>query len=285
MSWIELKLIIPESTLEKVSAYIFAMGCEGMNVREDSIIIYFSQHKWSEEVQSAIVQFIQHFDPAFSEKNLRIKSMAEQDWNQVWKESFRQIRLTSRVIVKPPWDKYKGIEGEIVITINPKMAFGTGHHESTQLIIESLEKLVKPEMSVFDVGTGSGILAIIAEKLGAERIVAIDNDAVAIKNAREGLVLNKCTKTRLFVAVPEYIDPEEFDLILANINRNVLLHYAPYFPLFMTLNAKIVLSGILLSDERIVTSHFVENGFKLIRKTAKRDWLLLIFELIKKPEA
>ncbi len=284
MSWIELQLLIDDKMLEDISGYLFAMGCEGMNVTEDSVVVYFSQSKWSDEIRSAIIEYIRHFEPTFTERNFKIKSMAEQDWNQIWKESFRKIRLTNRISIKPPWDNYKGVSGEIVVTIDPKMAFGTGHHESTQLIIESLEKLIKQDMSVFDVGTGSGILSIISENLGAEKIVAIDNDEIAIKNAREGLLLNKCKRVRLFVASLEYIDYEEFDLVLANINRNVLLHYASSFPLFMKLNAKLALSGILLSDEGLVTKTYQQNGFKVVSKSAKRDWLSLVFELIKKEE-
>lgn len=284
MSWIELKLVMSEAVLEKVSSYIFAMGCEGMNVRENEIIVYYNQHKWSEEVRFALVQYIQHFEPSFTENNIKISAMADQDWNQVWRENFRLLRLTNRIVVKPPWEKYRGLKGEIVVTINPKMAFGTGHHESTQLIIELLEKYIDPESSVFDVGTGSGILAIIAEKLGAEKIIAIDKDTNAIKNAHESLVLNKCKKIRLFPAIPEYLDYEEFDLVLANINRNELLKYAALFPLFMKINAKIILSGILLMDENIIIKTFLNNGFKLISKTAKKDWLSVVFELIKKEQ-
>ena len=202
----------------------------------------------------------------------------------MWRSSFKQLRLTYRIIIKPPWDTYKGVEGEIVVTIDPKMAFGTGHHESTQLIIENMEKLITPQTSVLDIGTGSGILAILAEKLNAEKIMAIDNDPVATKNAIENAKANECKRIKLFTAPLELMEPEEFDLVFANINKNVLLNYAPYFQLFMRLNAKIVLSGILLSDEVQITDAFQKNGFKPIKKFAKKDWLSIIFELVEKKE-
>jgi len=283
MRWIELKLTVSDSTLENISAYIFAMGCEGMNVTDEAVIMYFSQHKWSEEIKSAIVQYIQYFEPLFTSRNLKTKSVADKDWNKIWQEGFKKIRLTNRFIIKPSWDNYEGVPGEIVITINPKMAFGTGHHESTQLIIESMELFVKPGMNIFDVGTGSAILAIVAEKLGAAKIIAIDNDPVAIKNAQENILLNNCLNTHLFISEPELLDHEEFDLVLANINRNVLIQYAPLFPLFMKLNAKIIISGVLLSDENTMVATFRQNGFKLEKKSGKKDWLLLVFQLEKKP--
>jgi len=284
MSWIELKLKIPEDILEKISAYLFAMGCEGMNVQKNSVTVYFSQLKWSDEISTAIQQYIGHFIPGFSTKLIQLKSIKDKNWMELWRAGFKQLRLTYKIIIKPPWDTYKGVEGEIVVSIDPKMAFGTGHHESTQLIIENMEKLINPETSVLDVGTGSGILAILAEKLNAEKIMAIDNDPVAIKNAIENAKVNECSRLKLFNAPLELMEPEEFDLVFANINRNVLLKYAPYFQLFMGLNAKIILSGILLSDEIIITDTFQKNGFKPIKKFAKKDWLSMIFELVEKKE-
>lgn len=282
MSWIEFELKISEPVLEKVSAYLFAMGCEGMNVLQNSVIVYFSQYKWTDEIKTAIMHYIGHFLPIFSEKFIRIKSIKDKNWNEVWRSGFKKLRLTDKIIIKPPWDQYNGSAGEVVVTIDPKMAFGTGHHESTQLIIENMEKLIHSESAVLDIGTGSGILAILAEKFGAEKITAIDNDPIAVENARENLIVNHCTKIKLFASALEFMQPEEFDLILANINRNVLLHYAPFFSMFMRLNAKIVLSGILRSDEIIISDTFQKNGFKPLKKYAKKDWLSMIFELAEK---
>lgn len=284
MSWIELKLKIPEETLEKISSYLFAMGCEGMNVQKNSVVVYFSQLKWTDEIRTAIVQYISHFIPMFSAKLFQVKAIKDKNWMELWKSNFKQLRLTYKIIIKPPWDNYKATPGEIVVTIDPKMAFGTGHHESTQLIIENMEKLVTPETSVLDVGTGSGILAIIAEKLNAEKIMAIDNDPVAINNARENAIINGCKRLKLFSAPLEMLEPEEFDLILANINRNVLMQYASYFPLFMRLNAKIMLSGVLLIDEKLVIDTYQKLGFRVVKRFAKKDWLAIIFELIDKKE-
>lgn len=284
MSWIEFELKIPEPILEEISAYLFAMGCEGMNVQKNSVVVYFSQHKWTDEIKTAIMQYISHFVPIFSEKFIKIKTIKDKNWNEIWRSGFKQLRLTGKIIIKPPWDDYNGVPGEVVVTIDPKMAFGTGHHESTQLIIENMEKRIQPESSVLDIGTGSGILAILAEKLGAEKIMAIDNDLIAVKNARENLIVNHCNKIKLFASALELMEPEEFDLILANINRNVLLHYAPYFSLFLRLNAKIVLSGILLSDEIIISENFQKHGFKPVKKFAKKDWLCIIFELVEKKQ-
>ena len=144
MAWIELKINITQSALEKISAYLFALGCEGINVFASEIIIYFSRYRWSEEIKKGMVEFIRQIIPDFSTRDIQIKRVANQDWNKNWKLHFRQIRIGNNIIVTPPWEKYHGKAGQSVITINPQMAFGTGHHESTQLVAMETEKLLKP---------------------------------------------------------------------------------------------------------------------------------------------
>ena len=195
MSWIEIKLNIPQEKMESISAYLFAQGCEGVNLTEKNVIVYFSQFRWSNEIKLALIDYIGGFVPSFSAKDIYVVRFADQDWNKKWKEYFKPLRITPRIVVIPPWETYKGKVGEIVITIDPKMAFGTGHHESTQLIIAGLEKWLKEGMSVLDAGTGSGILAIIADKLGADSVMAFDNDPVALKNAFENAQLNGVSNT------------------------------------------------------------------------------------------
>jgi len=108
MSWIELKLRIPEDILEKISAYLFAMGCEGMNVKKNIVIIYFSQLKWSNEISTAIQQYISHFIPRFSTKLIQVKSIKDKNWMEIWRAGFKQLRLTYKIIIKPPWDNRPG---------------------------------------------------------------------------------------------------------------------------------------------------------------------------------
>jgi ribosomal protein L11 methyltransferase len=167
-----------------------------------------------------------------------------------------------------------------VITIDPKMAFGTGHHESTQLIIAGMEEWVKEGMDVLDAGTGSGILAIIADKLGAGSVLAFDNDPVAIKNAFENAQLNGLSKKVNFIlANPEMLNPSEYDLILANINSNVLIKYAVLFADLLKKDGKILLSGLLRKDEFKMLQIFNQAGFVLVQKNSKKDWLFLVLEL------
>jgi len=283
MSWIEIKLNLSQTLLEEISGYLFAQGCEGINIKEDGIFGYFNRHRWSEEIKLGIVHYIQDIVPSFGLRDMKIVNVSEQDWNKSWKEFFKPILVSSRVVVKPPWEEYRERGGEIILTINPQMAFGTGHHESTKLVIRALEKWLKPHMSVLDVGTGSGILAVLADKLGADSVVAIDNDPVALKNAYENAQLNDTsTNVRFYLAQAEVIHQSEYDLVLANINRNVLIKYAEIFSGVLKNEGKCILSGLLRQDEKIITEVYQKAGFSLLEKNNLKDWLSIVFQMSKK---
>ena len=280
MSWIEIKLSLPQDKLELISGYLFAQGCEGINVTDEGILVYFSQFRWSAEIKLALLDYIQEFIPGFGTRHIKVISLSDKDWNKNWKSFFKPIHITSQLVVKPPWEEYNQKQGEIVLTINPQMAFGTGHHESTQLVAQCLEKHMKPGMHVLDIGTGSGILALFAEKLGAESVIAVDNDPVALKNAFENARLNNSSgNVKFFVGQPENLNPSDYDIVMANINRNVLLRYADLFPKFLNVEGKLMLSGILLSDENIMVNSLEKCGFQLLDKKAMKEWLLLLFKL------
>ncbi len=280
MSWIEIKINIPLEKMESISAYLFAQGCEGVNITEKHAIVYFSQFRWSNEIKLALIDYIGEFVSPFSARDIQVVRFADQDWNKKWKEYFKPIRISNRIVITPSWETHRRNREDIVITIDPKMAFGTGHHESTQLMIAGMEKWVKKGMDVLDAGTGSGILAIIADKLGAESVMAFDNDPVALKNAFENAQLNSTSKNvKFYLANPEMLQPSEYDLILANINRNVLIKYADLFADLLKKEGKIMLSGLLLRDEPKMLQAFNQAGFVLVQKNAKKDWLLLTLEL------
>jgi ribosomal protein L11 methyltransferase len=285
MSWIELKLDVPNHLVEQISAYLFANGCEGINVREEEVVVYFSTHRWSNEVKVSVIKFIQYVVPGFSAKNITVQSLTEHDWNADWKKHFKPVKITGMVAVRPPWEEYKASTGEIVITINPKMAFGTGHHESTKLVMVEMVKFVKPGMHVLDLGTGSGILAILANQLGADAVLGVDNDMESIKNSTENLALNNITSGVQFgFAELQQVTPSDYDVVVANINKNVLMQNAPLLPEYLKLGGYLILSGILLRDEISITQQYRSNGFEIKKRNAMKDWLSLVFELVKKEE-
>jgi ribosomal protein L11 methyltransferase len=280
MGWIELRLKIKQEILEQISSYLFAMGCEGIYVRRSDICVYFLHTQWSDEVQGALIAYISKFDTSFSSRSLRVVSFTGQDWNRKWQETFKTIKVGRNVFISPPWDPYKTKEGEIGIIINPQMAFGTGHHESTQLIISCMETYVHPGIEVLDVGTGSGILVFAALKMGAVKVLGIDNDPVAIKNAMENKLLNDAdNQSQFIIAEMNQLYNTHYDMILANINRPVILELASVFPKYLKMQGVLILSGILIRDEIQILKDLQDAGFQFIQKQSKKEWLAIVFKL------
>src|SRR5206468_11901790 len=165
-----------------------------------------------------------------------------------------------------------GVEHEIVIT--PKMSFGTGHHATTWLMMQQMREVDFKGKKVFDFGTGTGILSILAEKLGASKIEAIDVDHWSIENANENAQRNGCGKISFYLT--SEIPNDSFHIILANINRNVILQYLEVLSKRFT--EKILLSGLLTTDENMVVDACKKHRMRLVRRTEKNNWICLLLE-------
>jgi ribosomal protein L11 methyltransferase len=279
MSWIEIRLNIPRQKAEDISAYLFAMGCAGIHQDEHEIIIYFSKYNWSEEIRAGLVGYIGRIIPAFKRRQMQVKALSDQDWNNNWKQYFKPVRITRKIVVLPPWENYHPQPGDVRIVIDPQMAFGTGQHESTQLMIQVLEKELKAGMKVFDVGTGSGILAIVADKLGAGSVVAVDSDEDAFHNAVQNSILNSVSAgVHIMLSPLENVPRQKCDLVLANINKNTLLTCADLFADFLSEQGRLILSGILVADEPKMVAEYTKHGFHLLAKRVKKEWLSLTFK-------
>lgn len=200
----------------------------------------------------------------------------ERNWNEEWESQFHPVIVKNFASIRAPFHKpLKGIEHEIIIT--PKMSFGTGHHATTYLMIELMQTIDFKNKKVLDFGTGTGILAILAEKLGATSILAIDYDEWSIKNAAENIGANNC----------RYIIIEQkntirgvsgVDIILANINLSVLEENAVKLPSCLTKDSILLVSGILESDENVIVSQFVKSGFVKKQLRQRDGWIALLFE-------
>ena len=162
-----------------------------------------------------------------------------------------------KIIIKPSFKDYIAKEGEIVITIDPKMSFGTGEHQTTKLVLQMLEKYVKPEMKILDVGAGTGILSIAAIKLGAASAVAIDTDEVCYENCKENCELNGVADhIKILTSGINDVRENDFDLILANIQNNVLLEISNEIKKRLIKNKTVILSGLLGQNFDEMHSHF-----------------------------
>lgn len=198
------------------------------------------------------------------------------NWNKKWEEEFEPVVVDKFVGIRAHFHRpLKNVVHEIVIT--PKMSFGTGHHATTWMMIKQMQKLDFKNKKILDFGTGTGVLAILAEKMGASGVLAIDNDEWSITNAIENCEQNNCTK--ITVQLGEKVPQDaEFDIILANINFNIIQSNLPSIANICKHSAKILLSGFLDTDEQAITNTIKRLGLNKISTIRKKDWIAILCE-------
>ena len=196
------------------------------------------------------------------------------NWNKQWEESFDPVVVDSFVAVRAHFHQpILAVAHEIIIT--PKMSFGTGHHATTYMVLEMMKGLDFKGKKVIDFGTGTGVLAILAEKLGSSHIDAIDNDEWSINNTRENIQQNQCSKIE--VAIGSSMPPgRQYDIIIANINLNIILAHLESIVASATPGARIILSGFLISDEQAIESALIQNGLVFHAAVQKGEWLAVL---------
>ena len=208
-----------------------------------------------------------------------VTKLENKNWNTHWETSFQPV-IINHSINNRPWvairaafhESIKGIKHELIIT--PKMSFGTGHHATTSMMINMMSGLDFSGKTVLDFGTGTGILAILSEKLGASNIVAIDNDDQSIKNAGENFDSNNCSRIKLLEASTANVDIK-FDIILANIIKGVILDNLAAFTKEMVTGAVILLSGLLTDDQQEILENATRNNLILDKKVEDKNWICL----------
>lgn len=210
---------------------------------------------------------------------ISISGVNEEDWANSWKAYYKPIEIGEKMVIVPAWEKYDAPEGKLVVRMDPGMAFGTGSHETTRLVIGLLEKYITEGQRVLDVGCGSGILAICASKLGAKECKAYDIDPVAVKVAREnikdsGLENVTCDVSDLLRGVDK--NGGAYDVICANIVADIIIRMTPDVGQFMNDKSVILASGIITERAHDVISCFENNGFRVIEKAEENGWCALV---------
>lgn len=286
--WLGVSILIPKNYSEALSNFLFEQGATGIEEIEEfsgnlRLRAYFVQDGSEKKLLQAISKYIKslkYLDKEISNLEMETVSIPEKDWAADWKRFFKPFQVSSKFIIKPPWAKVKVKEGMIPINILPAMAFGTGTHPSTKLCIKALEELEKiDDLSVLDFGTGSGILAIISAKLGANDVLGIDKDEVAIENARinvkENSVLNIVKIKRASIGNIK----RTFDIIVANIDLKTLTRSCNSIIKRVKKNGFVILSGILETEmERLKKFYIGKNRFKLIKSLKDGEWACIVMK-------
>lgn len=202
----------------------------------------------------------------------------EEDWAESWKQYYHPIKV-GRIVVVPAWEEYTPAEDEIIVTMDPGMAFGTGTHETTRLVIAMLEKYVRAGDRMLDVGTGSGILAICARKLGAAACKAYDIDPTAVKVARENIEASGVTDVTCDVSdLLRGVDLSggKYNIVAANIVADIIIRMMPDIAKYMEEGATLIASGIICPRREEVEKCMAENGFEVFDELVENDWCALV---------
>lgn len=209
------------------------------------------------------------------EKSVEKKLLEPRNWNEEWEKSFSPVIVDRFCGIRASFhDPIVDVEHEIIIT--PKMSFGTGHHATTFQVIRMMKEINFRGRSVLDFGTGTGVLAILACRMNAATVVAIDNDEWSIENCKENIEANHCRKIRLMLT--DQLPEERFDIILANINKHVILKNMDMIAQHSNEKAIIVFSGLLHSDKYEIVASALKYGMTLVADTIKDNWIALKFE-------
>lgn len=244
-----------------------AFDVEGFDLTEDALIMYKDKENFEEKLFNKIL--------SIDDIKYRISVIYNKNWNEEWESSFAPVIVDEFVAVRAGFhQKQTGLQYDIVIT--PKMSFGTGHHATTYMMLESLQHFNPAGKSVIDFGTGTGVLAILAGKMGASKIIAIDNDDWSIENAAENIRTNNCSVIQL-QKNDQFPVIGTWDIILANINLNVILDNLKNFEKSMDKNSVLIISGILNEDFKKIMNAAQLNFLIPEIKKEKNNWLCVAF--------
>ncbi len=279
-----LKIEVLEEIGELVQAFLDDVAHLGLEVRDNSLklppgtpmvpaeriqfFVYFENSDQANEVWGQISQ-------AIPQASVEIQQVPQEDWSETWKQQVHGVRV-GRIWVGPPWESSG--QAPVSIAIEPGMAFGTGDHPTTCLCLQALEQALekKPQGSVLDVGTGSGVLAIAAKKLGAGKVVGNDIDPVAVRIAKENAQKNEIVDLELTQTPIERIQGQ-FDVIVANLYSSVLCQLAPRLASRLKNEGELFTTGILLSQSDQVQAALEREGLELQGKAVNEEWVLLGF--------
>lgn len=228
----------------------------------------------------ANIKSTQSFTFPFGDLQVHIEEIDDKDWNEEWKKGFNPLRVGKNLVISPSWKNKKYGRDKTVIFLDPGMAFGTGHHPTTAFCLKYLGRAIKKHKTrhMLDVGTGSGILAIVAARLGAKSIIAIDIDESALEVARQNSVVNNVSKKIIFSDKPLKAITGRFDLIVANILLQTILEYSATFANLLSPRGQCVISGILRNQRKDIMKEFVnKNSFKLILEEKSGEWASFVF--------
>ncbi|MCX7744806.1 MAG: 50S ribosomal protein L11 methyltransferase [Flavobacteriales bacterium] len=258
-----------EETSDMLLAELQDLPFESFEQIENGLIGYIQQELDNQELYH---QLLHHSQIAKVSREI----IPHQNWNEAWESAFQPVEINKQVRVRAlfhPPDPSFAYE----LVIQPKMSFGTGHHATTRLILEELVVQPPVGLKVLDMGCGTSVLGILAEKLGAAKVDAVDVDSQCVENSIENISLNQCSQVSVFL-LDEFKLDRTYELIIANIQRNVLLEQMPLYDRLSDNGTHLWLSGIMEHDKDVVIKYAEEYNFRFIKEKILAPWVLLILK-------
>lgn len=309
-TWIEVRVITKSEALEPISGIFYGLDCKGVAIEDPEDILgreqgpltwdfadinvlehkgkfavvkgYFSEEDNIDEIIAYInekVEEIKVLGIDVGEGKVEFEKMYEEDWANNWKKYYKPSKVGEKIVVKLIWEEYEAKDEELVVELDPGMAFGTGEHETTRMCIQALEKYVQKDSTVFDVGCGSGILAIAAAKLGAKLAVGVDLDPVAVESAKENVGFNNIDNIEILHGnLIEVIDGKA-DIVVANIIAEIICILTEDVSRVIKPNGYFITSGIIHDRVEMVTNKLEECGFEVVKVNKDGEWNCIIAKL------
>lgn len=310
MAWFELKIKTTSEATEAISNILIELGCEGVAVEDPNDPIfgegydgdwdYFNRDEMTFEYEGALIktyvedtgmaELIQSISARIEDLStcglnyapgtIETTEIFESDWANEWKKYYKPTKIGKYIVIKPSWEAYEAEQGELIIEIDPGSAFGSGTHETTSMCIEQLDKRVKPETTVFDIGCGSGILAIAAAKLGANDVTAVDLDLAAIEASNENVLLNH-VENQVKVLHGNLMDVVngKADIVVANIIADIICLLSETIHQFLHQDSVFIASGIINTKIPQVLATLEANQLEVIEVVEKGEWAAIVSKL------
>ena len=310
--WLKIEITAPAEMIDALTNFVTEIGAHGafQESLEPQSSDDFSDPETatgnifpetgSREVLKVFFPFDAHMDGHLAALQTYIDSLAgifpelekpvfqteiirDPDWGEAWKKFFKPIRVSRDIVIKPTWERFSPSGRDIVIEIDPGMAFGTGQHASTRMCLEAIEEILLKDRSVarwrvLDIGTGTGILGIACAKLDAEKVLCVDIDKKAVEIARENVGINE-VDDRVEVRVCDVITlTETFNLIVANLTAKILIKLRPHLTRLLRPGGYLVISGIIEQNKPDIESHFPGDAFTIHRLITEKEWLCYVLK-------
>ena len=309
-TWIEVRVITKSEALEPISGIFYSLDCKGVAIEDHEDILgreqgpltwdfadinvlehkgkvavvkaYFAEEDNIEDVLQYVNERLTELKEMgidLGEAKVEHEKMHEEDWANTWKQYYKPSKVGEKIVVKPIWEDYEAKDGELVVDLDPGMAFGTGTHETTRMCIQALERYVKEESTVFDVGCGSGILAIAAAKLGAKLAVGVDLDPVAVESSIENVGYNNLKNIEILHGnLVEVIDGKA-DIVVANILAEIICILTDDVKRVLKDGGVFITSGIIHDRVDMVCEKLEATGFEVIEKNRDGEWNCIVAKL------